>query len=73
MVNIPKIKSGQGYLSLAQTAEYLGMGLSTVQRSWPGWKTYGVNPSRRPGGRGLLFRRAELDAMVRQWRIYKEA
>lgn len=63
------------YLSLKDTAAYLGMGLSTSKRDWPSWEKFGVIPSRYVNstgrGRRLFFRRAELDRMMDQMKVIK--
>lgn len=61
------------YLSLKETAMYLGMGLSSAKRDWVSWEKFGVVPSRyvNSSGRGrrLFFRRAELDRMMDQMKV----
>lgn len=63
------------YLSLKDTAAYLGIGLSTSKRDWPSWEKFGVIPSRYVSstgrGRRLFFRRTELDRMMDQMKVIK--
>lgn len=58
----------QRYFNLNQTAQYLGMGLSTVKRDWPSFSKYGVVPS-RVGKRTLRFDKEQLDRMMERLKV----
>ncbi len=59
-------------LTIAEVAELLRKSKSVVHKRWPRWVAeYGLRPIRfggSPRGR-LLFSRAEIEAMLEQWRI----
>jgi len=68
-------KKDQKYLSLRDTANYLGIGYGTALRDWKSWIRYGVSPIRymeRPNS-GLLFRREDLDKLMESCEIIKKA
>ena len=56
---------------LRGAAEYLGIGMSTVQRDFPSWEKFGVtiyrygrSTKKYPTGRELRFRKDELDRVL---------
>jgi hypothetical protein len=53
----------QGYLSLKESAEYLGIGESTVRKEWPSWEKFGIVPSRFPA-QTLRFKKSDLDRLM---------
>lgn len=78
-------KPNQEYMNLRQTADYLGMSLSTAHRSYPTWVEHGVIPSRLRSlvknekgsievreGRNLRFKRSEIDRMMDQLKVVKK-
>jgi predicted DNA-binding transcriptional regulator AlpA len=64
------LSTTQQFLSLKETAEYLGIGERTAQRDWPSWERYGVVPSRM-GSRVLRFKKADLDQMMESLKVVK--
>lgn len=59
------------YYNLTQAAQYLGIGLATAQREWPGWEKFGVIPSRFPK-RTLRFKKDDLDKIMDCLKLVKE-
>lgn len=62
------MKNNQAYLSLKESAEYLGIGESTAQRDWCSWEKFGVIPSRYPG-RTLKFKKSDLDKLMEATKV----
>lgn len=58
----------QEYLSLKQSAEYLGLSESRAKVIWPGWAKYGCVPSRL-SSRTLRFKRSDLDKMMEALKV----
>lgn len=62
------------YLNLKKSAEYLGIGYSTIKDEKKGyltWEKYGVIPSKFPGGRSVRFKITDLDRLMEKLKIIK--
>ena len=59
------------YLSLKQTAEFLGFSQSFVEHNYPQWLEFGVVARRRNNNpnSNLMFKISELEKMVDEWRV----
>ena len=58
-------------LTVADIALRLGVSISYVNKNWPAWIAYGVNPirlSNNPASR-LRFRESDIESMLRQWEM----
>lgn len=62
------MNQNQAYMNLREAAHYLGIGESTAKREWPGWKEFGVVPSRYPKNT-LRFKREDLDRMMESLKV----
>jgi hypothetical protein len=65
---IKNMTSNQAYLNLRESAEYLGMGKSTLKRIWPSLERYGIIPSRFPA-RTLRFKKTDLDRLMQETKV----